>query len=170
MKEADKTMQALLQRFQGSKGRTALAILVGGAAMLLILLSELLPGESQKAAAEETGPTAAQYQAQLEEQLETLISQMDGAGRTTVMVTLSTGEETVYAVDTQNRELQQQETHVLLQDGSALAETTWMPQVCGVAVLCEGGGDVRVAARITELLHSLLALPSNRICVEQRKQ
>ncbi len=57
-----------------------------------------------------------------------------------------------------------------LQDGSALAETTYLPQVCGVAVLCEGGGDVRVAARITELLHSLLDLPTNRICVEQRKR
>lgn len=169
MKESNETIQALLQRFRGSKGRTALAVLVGGAAMLLILLSELLPGDSPKTTAEAASPTAAQYQAQLEEQLEALISQMDGAGRTTVMVTLSTGEETIYAVDTQTGELQQQATHVLLQDGSALAETTWMPQVCGVAVLCEGGGDVRVAARITELLHSLLALPSNRICVEQRK-
>lgn len=86
------------------------------------------------------------------------------------MVTLSTGEETVYAVDTQTGDMQQQETHVLLQDGSALAETTYLPQVCGVAVLCEGGGDARVAARITELLHSLLDLPTNRICVEQRKR
>lgn len=169
MKETHETFQALLQRFRGSKWRTALAMLVGGAAMLLILLSELLPGDSPNAATEATSQTAAQYQAQLEEQLETLISQMDGAGRTTVMVTLSTGEETIYAVDTQTGELQQQETHVLLPNGSALAETTWMPQVCGVAVLCEGGGDIRVAARITELLHALLALPSNRICVEQRK-
>ena len=111
-----------------------------------------------------------QYQAKLEQQLEELISQLQGAGHTTVMVTLSTGEETVYAVDTQTGDMQQQETHVLLQDGSALAETTYLPQVCGVAVLCEGGGDVRVAARITELLHSLLDLPTNRICVEQRKR
>ena len=36
-------------------------------------------------------------------------------------------------------------------------------------VLCEGGGDIRVAARITELVSALLDLPSNRICVEQRK-
>ena len=42
-------------------------------------------------------------------------------------------------------------------------------QVCGVAVLCEGGGDIRIAARITELVSALLDLPSNRICVEQRK-
>ena len=33
----------------------------------------------------------------------------------------------------------------------------------------DGGGDVRVAARITEMVGALLDLPSNRICVEQRK-
>ena len=65
--------------------------------------------------------------------------------------------------------MQSQQTHVLLEDGSALTETVCLPQVCGVAVLCEGGGDIRVAARITELVSALLDLPSNRICVEQRK-
>ena len=147
-----------LRSLQNNKNRTALAVTVGVMAMLLLLLSELLPsGNTQKTAAS-TVRTAAvsQYQTQLEQQLEELISQLQGAGRTTVMVTLTTGEETIYAVDTQTGDLQQQETHVLLQDGSALAETTYLPQVCGVAVLCEGGGDVRVAARITELLHSLL--------------
>jgi len=153
-----------LRSLQNNKNRTALAVTVGVMAMLLLLLSELLPsGNTQKTAAS-TVRTAAvsQYQTQLEQQLEELISQLQGAGRTTVMVTLTTGEETIYAVDTQTGDLQQQ-------DGSALAETTYLPQVCGVAVLCEGGGDVRVAARITELLHSLLDLPANRICVEQRK-
>ena len=160
-----------LRSLQNNKNRTALAVTVGVMAMLLLLLSELLPsGNTQKTAAS-TVRTAAvsQYQTQLEQQLEELISQMQGAGRTTLMVTLTTAEETIYAVDTQTGDLQQQETHVLLQDGSALAETTYLPQVCGVAVLSEGGGDVRVAARITELLHSLLDLPANRICVEQRK-
>lgn len=39
-----------------------------------------------------------------------------------------------------------------------------------VIVVCEGGGDVRVAARITELVGALLDVPSNRICVEQRRE
>lgn len=160
---------SVFRSLQSSKGRTSLAVAVGVLAMLLLLLSELLPGGDTQASTAQTA-TVSQYQTQLEQQLEGLISQLQGAGRTTVMVTLTTGEETVYAVDTQTGELQQQETHVLLQDGSALAETTYLPQVCGVAVLCEGGGDVRIAARITELLHSLLDLPTNRICVEQRKR
>lgn len=165
-------LPSVLRSLQNGKGRTSLAVAVGVLAMLLLLLSELLPSSSTQKTAVSAVPTAAvsQYQTQLEQQLEELISQLQGAGKTTVMVTLTTGEETVYAVDTQTGDVQQQETHVLLQDGSALAETTYLPQVCGVAVLCEGGGDVRVAARITELLHSLLDLPANRICVEQRKR
>ena len=165
-------LPSVLRSLQNGKGRTSLAVAVGVLAMLLLLLSEFLPGSSTQKTVVSAVPTAAvsQYQTQLEQQLEELISQLQGAGKTTVMVTLTTGEETVYAVDTQTGDVQQQETHVLLQDGSALAETTYLPQVCGVAVLCEGGGDVRVAARITELLHSLLDLPANRICVEQRKR
>ena len=110
------------------------------------------------------------YQAQLEEQLTTLIEQISGAGKTIVMVTLESGEETIYATDTQSGQTQSQETHILLDDGSALAETTYLPTVCGVAVVCDGGGDVRVAARITELVRALLDLPANHICVEQRKR
>ena len=115
-----------LRSLQNNKNRTALAVTVGVMAMLLLLLSELLPsGNTQKTAASTVRTVAvSQYQTQLEQQLEGLISQLQGAGRTTVMVTLTTGEETIYAVDTQTGDLQQQETHVLLQDGSALAETT----------------------------------------------
>ena len=135
-----------LRSLQSSKGRTSLAVAVGVLAMLLLLLSELLPGGgTQKAVASTTQTVAvSQYQTRLEQQLEGLISQLQGAGRTTVMVTLTTGEETVYAVDTQTGDLQQQETHVLLRDGSALAETTYLPQVCGVAVLCEDRKSTRL--------------------------
>ena len=112
------------------ENRTRLAVLLGAAAMLLILLS----------------------------------------GKTTVMITLESGEETIYALDTLSGQTQEQQTHVLLDDGTALAQTVCTPRVCGVAVVCEGGGDVRVAARITELVGALLDVPSNRICVEQRRE
>ena len=90
---------SVFHALQSGKNRTSLAVVVGVLAMLLLLLSELLPsGNTQKTAAS-TVRTAAvsQYQTQLEQQLEGLISQLQGAGHTAVMVTLSTGEETVYA-------------------------------------------------------------------------
>lgn len=172
MKETEGfSIRLIAEKCKGKQGRARLAAAVGLLAMLLILLSELFPqtsaaGSTQNA---KSAQSSTEYQAQLEERLERLISHMSGAGKTTVMVTLGTGEEMIYALDTQSGDMQSQQTHVLLEDGSALTETVCVPQVCGVAVLCEGGGDVRVAARITELVSALLDLPSNHICVEQRK-
>ena len=160
--------QSLFAGLLQKQNRTQLAIILGVAAMLLILFSELFSTPAKTAA--NAGSSAAVSETAYREQLETeLIEQLDGAGKTVVMVTLESGEETIYAVDTQSGQMQNQETHVLLEDGSALEETTYLPAVCGVAVVCDGGGDVRVAARITELVRALLDLSANRICVEQRK-
>jgi stage III sporulation protein AG len=147
--------------------------------MLLLVLSSLWPQEEKQAETEtgqigQTGPEALAdtytYQSDLEQRLSALIGQLDGAGKTTVMVTLESGEETIYALDTQSGQTQSQQTHVLLEDGTALAQTVYLPQVQGVAVLCDGGGDVHVAARITEMLSALLDLPTNHICVEKRSE
>ena len=150
------------------ENRARLAVLLGAAAMLFLLLSELFTSSAQPAAASAADEGA--YRQQLEQQLSDLIAQVEGAGRTTVMITLESGEETIYALDTLSGQTQQQQTHVLLDDGTALAQTVCTPRVCGVAVVCEGGGDVRVAVRITELVGALLDVPSNRICVEQRRE
>jgi stage III sporulation protein AG len=161
------------------KGK-ANSLLVGLAllGMLLLLLASLWPQEQQAQTETEEGKTGQTgqealaelytYQSELEQRLSALISQLDGAGNTTVMVTLESGEETIYALDTQSGQTQSQQTHVLLEDGTALAQTVYLPQVQGVAVLCDGGGDIYVAARITEMLSALLDLPTNHICVEKR--
>lgn len=107
------TLRSLLEK----QNRTKLAVVLGTAAMILLLLSELLPTNAVKAPvlapADETA-----YREQLEKQLQELIEQIDGAGTTTVMITLESGEETVYATDTQSGQTQSQETHVLLEDGT----------------------------------------------------
>ena len=152
------------------RNRARLAVGLGLAAMLLILLSELLPAQDNAAASTLSKSAAEEeYRAALEKRLTALIEQVQGAGETTVMLTLENGEETIYALDTLAGQTQTQQSHVLLDDGSALAQTVYLPTVCGAAIVCEGGGDVRVAARITELVSALLDLPTNRICVEQRK-
>ena len=159
-------MKDLVQK----ENRARLAVLLGAAAMLLLLLSELFTPSEEPAAASAAPADESAYRQQLEQQLSDLIAQMEGAGRATVMITLESGEETIYALDTLSGQTQQQQTHVLLDDGTALAQTVCTPRVCGVAVVCEGGGDVRVAVRITELVGALLDVPSNRICVEQRRE
>ncbi len=40
-----------------------------------------------------------------------------------------------------------------------------MPRPCGIGVVCTGGGDPAVAARLVELLSAAFDLGANRICV-----
>ena len=109
------------------ENRTRLAVLLGAAAMLLILFTP-----SEKTAAASAAPADDNvYRQQLEQQLSDLIAQVEGAGKTTVMITLESGEETIYALDTLSGQTQEQQTHVLLDDGTALAQTVCTPRVCG---------------------------------------
>ena len=70
---------SVFRSLQTSKGRTSLAVAVGVLAMLLLLLSELLPGGDTQKAAASTAQTAtvSQYQTQLEQQLEELLRGKD---------------------------------------------------------------------------------------------
>lgn len=107
------------------------------------------------------------YRAQLEESLAALISQLDGAGNTVVMVSLVSGEEVVYAQDVTTSDSQSSQSHVLLSDGSALAQTVLSPTVYGVVVLCEGGDNVVVEANITAMVTALFDISSNHVSVEK---
>ena len=158
----------LFSRLKGlaqKENRARLAVLLGAAAMLLILLSELFTPSGKTAAASAASADDSIYRQQLEQQLSDLIAQVEGAGKTTVMITLESGEETIYALDTLSGQTQEQQTHVLLDDGTALAQTVCAPRVCGVAVVCEGGDDITVIKRITDLVSVVLGLSTNRICV-----
>ena len=147
------------------ENRTRLAVLLGAAAMLLIKLSELFTPSEKTTAASAAPADDNVYRQQLEQQLSDLIAQVEGAGKTTVMITLESGEETIYALDTLSGQTQEQQTHVLLDDGTALAQTVCTPRVCGAAVVCEGGDDITVIKRITDLVSVVLGLSTNRICV-----
>ena len=70
------------------ENRARLAVLLGAAAMLLILLSELFTPSEKTAAASAAPADDNVYRQQLEQQLSDLIAQVEGAGKTTVMITL----------------------------------------------------------------------------------
>ncbi len=159
--------------------RRNLPVWLGLAGIGLIFLSSWLPKtetDTAAPAASAASAASAQTQQQLEEQLTRLVSSIQGAGETVVMVTLDTEREQVYAANqtTESTRSDQEQTsrlqtsHVLLQDGSGqqpLVEPTYMPQVRGVAVVCQGGEDITVVTRITEAVSVVLDLPASRICV-----
>ena len=158
------------------ENRARLAVLLGAAAMLLILLSELFTPSEKTAAASAAPADDNVYRQQLEQQLSDLIAQVEGAGKTTVMVTLESGEETIYALDTLSGQTQEQQTHVLLDDGTALAQTVCAPTSVrvGRSVVRGRGRDVRVRPprhhRRWWGRAAGVSRPNPTICVEQRRE
>ena len=94
------------------------------------------------------------YAETLEEQLTEMICRMEGAGQARVMVTLAGSQLTRYAADTERSADTERLEHVLLGD-AALVEQVEAPQILGVAVVCEGGGDPGVQYAVTELVTAL---------------
>ena len=145
------------------KQRVNLLVCMGLAGLLLLAVSSWLPADSSTQSAAPAGSTA-DYAAELETLLTALISRVEGAGKTAVMVTLESGSESIYATDTDS---DGSSTHVLLGNGEAdgLVETVETPRVLGVAVVCEGGGSAAVQSRVTALVQALTGIGTNHITV-----
>ena len=143
--------------------RVKLLVLMGLAGLALLAVSAWLPAESTAPPAVQ-GESTTDYAAQLEQRLTALISRVEGAGKAVVMVTLESGSESVYAIDTDS---DGSSTHVLLGSGRAdgLVETVQTPRILGVAVVCEGGGSAAVQGRVTALLEALTGLGASHITV-----
>lgn len=133
---------------------------------MLLAVSSWLPADSstQSAAPAAMTDSTADYAAELETRLTALISRVEGAGKTAVMVTLESGSESIYATDTDS---DGSSTHVLLGSSGAdgLVETVETPRVLGVAVVCEGGGSAAVQSRVTALVQALTGIGTNHITV-----
>ena len=169
-----KDLQTLWQAFS-AKAKTALAqetartrllVAAGLAGLVLLGASAWLPAKKQPAAAApEQTQTAGDYASQLESRLQTLISQLSGAGSAQVMVTLQNGEENVYAADTETSADGAASRKHVLAGGAALVETVETPRVLGVAVLCRGGEDPAVQSRVTALVQALTGVGANHVTV-----
>lgn len=123
---------------------------------------------------------------ELELRLTEIVSHIDGAGRTKVMVTMDSTSEYVYAKDTsvrtdtsssqENGRVSESsgssaETSHIIIDGKSgdepLVEKQIEPKVRGVIVLCEGADNPVVENRVTEAVKTALGISSSRICVEK---
>lgn len=186
-------MERLFSRIAGtirdSKKRTNILIVLAAVAALLVVLSDMscAPEENETHASEFSLDA---YAAELEDKLERIISAVEGAGETKVMVTLQNGMEYIYAsedststdlsksVDSSGRESNDersdhQSNYIIIdtdQGEKALVCTELMPTVSGVVVVCSGAADPQVAERIMAVVTTALNISSKRVCITQLSQ
>ena len=100
------------------------------------------------------------YTEELESRLERMINNIDGVSDTSVMITLKSSSEVIYALDKEEN----REKHVIV-DNEPVYVKEYVPEIEGVAVICKGGNSAIVIEKVTELLSSLLGIYSNHIYV-----
>ncbi len=87
------------------------------------------------------------YSQQIENDLSSAISKIEGAGKTKVMLTMENSKELVYI------------------DGTTTKTKEIQPLIRGVLVLCEGGDDPTVVERITQAVTKTLGISSAKVCI-----
>lgn len=173
-------LPALLERF-----KYPLGVLLLGLALLL-LPSRASEKDPAQASAETTASVpcadeAESYRAAVEEELEAMLSQIHGAGRVRVMLTLKTGPAASYQTDRSGSESREgerssavsEEKTVMLDRGSAYNEPALVskayPEFRGALIVAEGGGDERVRLQLCAAAAALLDLGSDQIIVVKMK-
>lgn len=130
------------------------------------------PVDNTAESGQESDPTAA-----LEKRLEETLSLIDGAGRVRVMITLKDTGEKVVEKDVARRSdtdsggslnTDQSQSSVYVRDGSV--ETPYIsneltPQVEGVLVVAQGGGNSMVKQNILQSVMALFPLEAHKITI-----
>ncbi len=101
------------------------------------------------------------YKKQLEEQLEKIVSEISGAGKVSVMVTVNSTYTYEYVSDKSEKETET----VIIGNKEALISKIKNPDICGVLIVCEGGDIVTVRERISNAVSTVLGIPMSRVYV-----
>ena len=120
------------------------------------------------------------YAKALETKMQNVLSNISGSGKVSVMVTLSSSLEIVYAesIDEKNNSSVSSNnststknttsnTIIVKNNGinSPLVVKEILPEIKGVVVVCEGAKDVNIKLKIVQAVKALLDIPSNNIQV-----
>lgn len=144
--EESKNIGKVKKLFDNDKIRK-LIIISGVIGIALIFISSYVDFGSLSGQSKEEEFSVTTYSTEIEKDLETVISQIEGAGTTKVLLTMENSVEYVYLDDstTKTKEIE--------------------PLIRGVLVVCEGGDDPVVVERITDAVTKALDISTAKVCI-----
>ncbi|MDO5415949.1 MAG: stage III sporulation protein AG [Lachnospiraceae bacterium] len=128
------------------------------------------------------------YEALLEKRVKEVLAHVEGVGKVDVLIILKSSEQKVYQTDgkssqsatkeqdsaggTRDITEQQKESSTVLVNGSGeeapLVEKELRPELSGIVISAQGGGNPVIKAEITGAMEALFDLPAHRIKVLKR--
>lgn len=146
--------------------------------MLVVLVGlglMLLPGKGESAPSELPAQTIPSQS--MEERLEHILSQIEGAGQVRVLLTEESGREHIFQTDSQSDTdeagSRRSDDTVLVEDGNrnetGLIRQTLEPKYRGAVILCQGASQPSVRLAIVEAVRCVTGLGADRISVQNMK-
>ena len=167
-------MQEILKRL--NIDRKKLIVILGIAALMLILLSALIPKNDT-----ETLPPVQEefdtedYCCHVQQRLEEFLGNIEGVGRVSVLINVAGSQEYIYASEgrqSRSENKSEEETkYVMIGNGSeksALVETVRMPEITGVVIACTGDSPA-VREQVYRTASAALGIPTTKIYVTKMK-
>lgn len=154
--------------------KASFILILGCIGMLLVCISEFIPEEnkSSQTVSAISVSDISETEENLEKRLGEIISKIEGAGKTTVMLTFDSSREYFYAENfSEDHDATEKntESEIVIIDGENGEEPiilkTAEAKIRGVLVICEGGKNAVVREKIIEALCALLDIPSNKVSV-----
>ena len=116
-------------------------------------------------------PVETVREASLEQRLEELLAQIEGAGAVRVLLTEDVGRETVWQTDVQKDADSVREDTVILEDSDrneiGLVRRTTEPSYRGAVILCQGADAPSVKLAIVEAVRCVTGLGADQISVQK---
>lgn len=182
MNEIKNKLNDFLMKLKSDKKLLVILVLaVSGS--LLLMISEVLPA-AKKENEVKTGENdiyLTEYTRSLEKNLEAIISNISGAGKCRVMITLECAVEKVYAQNVKS-EIESYEDkdikngtgeYIIIKSDAGtqggLLITVMEPKIRGVAVVCEGGDSYLIKEAITDTVTALFSIRGNKVSVAKMK-
>ena len=168
-------LSELQKRLSAGISKFRLPLLIFAAGLLLMLL----PTGKRSTQGVQTAAQAAQTQelTPSQEEMEAILSRIDGVGRVDLLLTLRTSGALVYQTDTRtvtsgSGTTEECQTVFGQTSGSGkepVVQTTLAPQYQGALVVCDGADRASVRLAVVQAVTSLTGLGSNQIAVVKMK-
>ena len=142
--------------------------------ILLGLCLMMIPSGDRKKSAETSLSTVPQESVQtLSQELEKILSHVQGAGKVQVMLTVAKGEEIIYQTDGNTAENGDRHDTVVITDEnrtqSGLVQQSIPPTYRGAIVVCQGADSPAVCLAIKEAVSKVTGLDISQISVLKMK-
>lgn len=180
-------LKGFFQAIKQNWGKNKLLIwLLGAAGVLLLILPSLLPSRGE---GPPPPPVVSQenYQVQLQRELESILSAIQGVGKVRVMLTLEDHQEVIYARNEQEsrRNIQEEDNAggvreqveydysgqlvIVRTQGyeEPVVERILKPRVRGVLVVATNADNPWIRESLTQAVQSVLDVPAYRITIQK---